>query len=332
MRVHKLAIEPKSPFMTSLQSDTLFGHLAWAIVYEEGESKLKEVLAEFNRGQPPFLLSEAFPEGMLPVPILPLLTQEQTQTLALNRYQNTSIATMRQLSEELKMVRRRKYLSIESFHKLAHNLNSLALVRALLDTIDHAYASHSKNEVRMHVTINRLTGTAGEGALFDHKQTFYKLESRLTVWLKFRDISWKNDVNRWFQVLAADGFGKRKSTGLGQFDIGDIVEAELPAATGPNAFMTLSSYVPEPNDPCSGYYQYIIKRGKLGGAWASSNNVWKTPLLMFSPGSVFYINGELRYSYGGLIPKIHRDHPEVVQYAFAFPLPLRTEQPGGSLQ
>jgi CRISPR-associated protein Csm4 len=329
LKIHRLNIEPGSPFTTPLQSDTLFGHLAWAIVYGEGEDKLKEVLAEFNLDEPPFLLSEAFPEEMLPVPILPPLTQKERCALARTRYQNASIATLRQLSEDLKRVRKRKYLSVDKFCRVAHNLDSLALARSLLDTIDQV---HSKEEVRTHVTINRLTGTATEGALFDRKQTFYTPGCRLTIWLKFRDISWKDDVYRWFKLVAADGFGRRKCIGLGHFRVvGDIIEEEFPAVTDPNAFMSLSSYVPRADDPCAGYYQYLVKRGKLGASLALGGKVWKRPALMFSPGSVFRIDGELRYSYGGLIHNIHSDYPEVVQYAFAFPLPLRIGQHGGSL-
>ncbi|MGQ9546578.1 MAG: type III-A CRISPR-associated RAMP protein Csm4 [Dehalococcoidia bacterium] len=331
MKLHKLTIEPKSPFITPLQSDTLFGHVAWAILYQDGEQRLAQVLREFGQDEPPFLLSEAFPEGMLPVPILPPLTYQETQTLAQKLYGSISVTTMVSLSEELKKVSKRKYMDVGTLRSIAGNLSPLTLARALLQSKATPNRC-SEDKVTMHVTINRLTGTAGEGALFDHRQTFYAPGSRLTIWIKLRHVSWKDDLCRWFKLVAADGFGKRKSTGLGSFDLSEIAEGELPSAPDPNAFMTLSSYVPAPRESCSGYYRYIIKRGKLGGALALGEKVWKTPLLMFSPGSIFYTNGSLRHCYGSLVPKVHSSHADVVQYALALPLPVRIEPPqGGSL-
>ena len=74
MDVYRLTIEPLSAFRTPLQSDTIFGHLLWALRYTEGEGgeeSLADFLGQYRAGEPPLLVSAGFPEGSLPVPVLP---------------------------------------------------------------------------------------------------------------------------------------------------------------------------------------------------------------------------------------------------------------------
>ena len=49
----KITIKPTSPFITSLQSDTIFGHFAWGYRYCFGENRLKELLYDFK--EKPFI-------------------------------------------------------------------------------------------------------------------------------------------------------------------------------------------------------------------------------------------------------------------------------------
>jgi len=334
LKTYKLTIEPKSPFITPLHSDTIFGHLAWAITYDLGEKKLQEVLAEFNSGKPPFLLSAAFPEDTLPVPILPPLSQKETAKLVPQRPGNGTVAARRRLIEEIKKTKNVEHISMDDFKNLAADLSTIKLTHLLLSKSQQP--KPSKQQVVMRTAVDRITGTAKEGKLFDLEETFYGYKNqdgfrpvRLSIWFRLRDDSWKSEIYRWFNIIQGSGFGKRKSTGLGQFHIiGDIVEAELPSVANPNAFITLSSYVPQANGPSHGYYRYIVKRGKLGGHWALGGKVWKAPLLMFTPGSIFYTNGGLADYYGGLVPILDREDTQIFQYAYAFPLGVRVSQQG----
>jgi CRISPR-associated protein Csm4 len=333
LKTYKLIIEPKSPFVTPLHSDTIFGHLAWAIVYDQGEKRLQEVLDEFQSGKPPFLLSAAFPEDTLPVPILPPLSQKETAKLVAQRPGNDSVVARRRLIEEIKKTKNVEHISMDDFKDLAAELSTVKLTQLLLAKPG---LEPSKKEVIMRTAVDRITGTAKEGKLFDLEETFYGYKNqdefrpvRLSIWFRLRDDSWKSEIYRRFKIMEGSGFGKRKSTGLGQFQIvSDIVEAELPSVADPNAFVTLSSYVPQVDDPSHGYYRYIVKRGKLGGHWALAGKVWKAPLLMFTQGSIFYTNGGPADYYGGLVHVLDRDESQIFQYAYAFPLGVRVSQPG----
>ena len=57
MNVYRLTIEPLTSFRTPLQSDTIWGHLMWALRYLEGESALLAFLGRYREGDPPMLVS-----------------------------------------------------------------------------------------------------------------------------------------------------------------------------------------------------------------------------------------------------------------------------------
>ena len=69
-----------SPVVTRLQSDTIFGHICWAISFINWgkENKLTNFLSAYeNEGPPPLLVSNGFPKGFLPKPLTLPITQDQ---------------------------------------------------------------------------------------------------------------------------------------------------------------------------------------------------------------------------------------------------------------
>ncbi|MEI8020453.1 MAG: hypothetical protein WCH39_19780, partial [Schlesneria sp.] len=70
MNLYRITIRPRSPWTTPWHADTLWGLLCWACARHDGDLFLKEKLIDpAINGQPPFVLSDAFPTGWLPVPI-----------------------------------------------------------------------------------------------------------------------------------------------------------------------------------------------------------------------------------------------------------------------
>ena len=133
--------------------------------------------------------------------------------------------------------------------------------------------------------------------------------------------------------MEANGFGRRKSAGQGRFTIDEpgLAPVSLPQAAQPNAFMTLSAWVPRAGDPTDVMYKTRIKRGKLAESLALPSP-WKKPLLMLAPGSLARLpeGDAVREWYGGLVEEIHWPHKQVpegvVQFAYAFPLPVHWER------
>jgi len=335
MKVYKLMIRPLTSFRTPLQSDTIFGHLLWALRYTEGEDALVDFLAPYRTGEPPpLLVSAGFPESTLPVPVLwpePKDAEEKKRHLA-----NEVVGAML-----YKALEDDRYLPLPQWCQLAQNVSA----RTLKTQLDKARArlQELKKEVQEHpvtrTAVDRITGSAREGRLFVADETFYGPGRTFDVWHKLDegDATLLDRVNAWWRWIEHNGFGRRKSAGHGAFRIvGDgLTEAgaELPQVENPNGFVTLSAWVPRsgdsthPGDPTDVTYRTRVKRGKLAEALALPSP-WKKPLLMLEPGAVARLkNGEgVGEWYGGLVKEMHWTEKGIVQYGYAFPLPVHVEE------
>src|SRR5208337_1708500 len=117
-RDYTVEVELKSPIITAFQADTIFGHICWAIRFirwdgsEDGDG-LKEFLDLYdNRGQgPPLLVSDGFPKGYLPKPVLPPITQRELD----------SVVAAKDLvadSYKIKAVKKLEYMPAGGFSRL----------------------------------------------------------------------------------------------------------------------------------------------------------------------------------------------------------------------
>ena len=71
MRTYRLTLQPATAFGTPLAGDTLFGQLCWALRHRLGNERLNDLLSGYTQGQPFAVVSDAFPQGFLPLPSLP---------------------------------------------------------------------------------------------------------------------------------------------------------------------------------------------------------------------------------------------------------------------
>ena len=188
--------------------------------------------------------------------------------------------------------------------------------------------------------INRLTGTTasfeieGEevgGTLFDRQELAYVDRSDLlpkpvdvSIYVKVADEESAEKAEDLFRRLARSGYGAKKAVGYGQFKVVEFERfdgfAEL---DGANGFVSLSNWVPARDDPRLGFYNTLVKYGKLGEELAVSENPFKFPLTMLTAGSSFYAEGEVTDYYGRLVEGIAPAADEVVQYGYAFAIPAR---------
>jgi CRISPR-associated protein Csm4 len=67
---YRLQMAPGSRFGTPLLADSLFGALCWEVVHRQGQPDLLKLLDRFRKGDPPFVLSNAFPGDLLPRPLV----------------------------------------------------------------------------------------------------------------------------------------------------------------------------------------------------------------------------------------------------------------------
>ena len=345
MKVYRLTIEPLTSFRTPLQSDTIFGHLMWALRYTEGEADLEAFLARYRDAHPPLLVSAGFPSGTLPVPVLPPALEEE---------RGLSVADEVVGSMLRKALEDQAYLPIPEWGELAKALSPEALrnmrdeillgkrpeLQARLRILRETQAAHPVTRT----AVDRVTGSAREGRLFVSMETFYSPGRTFDIWHKLdqAEDGLLKRLNAWWRWIERNGFGRRKSAGHGAFRIQGhgLVEAdgELPHLQDANGFVTLSAWVPKKSDPTKVTYRTRVKRGKLAEALAVPSP-WKKPLLMLEPGAVARLDpgktvdewygrmvGEMHWV-GESVPDAQRQAVNnVVQYGYAFPLPVNVEE------
>jgi len=298
MKLYKVTLQLTSPYNTDWQADTIWGHLCWALRFTYGEDELLRFLAKYNQGEAPLLVSNGFPGDLLPRPILPgknVMTRSEFITTKLN-----------------------KKISLLTFKEFTDMVNGEDPV---LNEKKVGTAS-----VTIKNQINRFSGTtrgketdSASGHLFNFPQRH--LET-ISIYLKVAD-DFVETTKELFDNLSKSGYGKRKTVGYGQFVVKSFNEfVGFQSPKDANAFVSLSNFVPARDDPTRGYWGILIKYGKLGEEFAINGNPHKKPLVMFRAGSCFF-DSPIRNYYGRLVKGLSLAYPGVVQYGFAFPVPLK---------
>jgi CRISPR-associated protein Csm4 len=343
-------ITPKSAFASKLQSDTIFGHICWAIKYIYGENVLLRFLDGYSTTNPPLILSDGIPDGYLPMPVLRPLGIQEREAL-FNEFFEDNKSDRVLFASALKRLKKQPYISMEALDILKDRLSYYNLYRLVFQQrlcpqnfilmsevcqetgfwgcpVINYTLDPSECPYRVSITQpgevyrnrkNRLSDTVEEGGLFLSELVFY--QKRIIIYIKEQYLG-ISKIKSIFEFISISGFGADKSIGRGRF-IFELKEGyTLPVSSTSNGFLLLSSYFPYPSqDPLEGYYEVITKFGKLGGDWASGNP-YKQPLLMIKSGGVFFDTPVKEY-YGGLIPNVHRNNPRIVQYGYGFPLGVK---------
>lgn len=328
-RDYTIRLTLKSPIITTFQSDTLFGHICWAVDYLkwDDEKSLKKFLALYNnRGSPPLLISNGFPKDYLPKPIVRPILQKELESIfgKKNRKEN---------SYKIKTIKKKELICKDDLLQIIKDrISPEILFRKLWKNFkeEEKKWEKRKKDVIYHNTINRVTNRVTEG-LYEQEEVFYTPDfNEFEIYLKTNYFD-KDDLERIFEFISIGGFGKDKSTGKGRFEFIIMEGTDLEGSGNPNGFMTLSSYIPHPEAPTKGYYEILLKYGKLGGTFAMGssevgNNPFKKPLIMFRAGSTFYDPDYNKSKiYGSLLKNVHKNL-KIRHYGYAFPLGINMEE------
>lgn len=298
MIVQKINLSIKSGLLTALHADTIFGHLCWVIAHRDGEDVLIDFLKSFSDGNPPFVISNAFPEGYFPKPL-------SADFLAVDL-------------DKIKNLRKTEWVpfaDFEQIRKAAAMTTTLSLEPTCVTVISSTYNR-----------INRLTNTvASDGGVYSLKEMVIP---EVCIYLKTISDAWRDRVLDLFTALSHSGFGRKKSIGKGQFKVKSIEEVTwLNRIEDANGFVSLSNFCPKENDPTEGLYKLFVKYGKLGEEFTFCGNPFKRPLVMIKAGSVFKTEGPPKEYYGRMVEKIApAKESSVVQYAYAFTVPIKYPQ------
>lgn len=191
MARYRLIINPCAPFQTPLHSDTIFGHICWALRYLKGENELLKFLKTFDENNASLILSSGFPKDFLPMPVLrPLSIAEENELW--QEYKKGS-QTRLEFVRELKRFKKLLYIQISAIEILKDNLSYYQLYlkhilgKILLeDKEDKEIESvlRPKQVEVWHNSKNRLTDRVTEDKLFAKEDTFYKESTELCVYIE----------------------------------------------------------------------------------------------------------------------------------------------------
>ncbi|MDY7019135.1 MAG: hypothetical protein SU899_03560 [Chloroflexota bacterium] len=300
MKWYRIKFKAKSWFSSDWQADTIWGHLCWGLNHLYGEQKLSDFIAAYNKQQPLVLVSNGFPDDLLPRPILPQVPLD-------------SRAELEEQKEQFKRQKDAKKATFLDYEEFALALKG--------EIIFPSSKAKIKQRVTLKNQINRITNTTGtgEGTLYPFEEYYY---NTITIYAKIAE-GFEDTAQRLFDYLAKTGYGKRKSVGYGWLEMLEFEPfSGFDSPSDANGFVSLSNFVPAAQDPAQGYWNTLIKYGKLGEEYANSDNPFKKPLLMLTAGSVFY-DSAIREYYGKLVAELNTSHPKVVQYGFALPVPMK---------
>jgi CRISPR-associated protein Csm4 len=302
MLLYRSTFHLHSACASAWQADTLFGHLCWSLVRREGEDFLTELfLEEYRAGNPPVLLSDGFPSGYLPRPRV--VVPRMSDVVPMSKVER--ITSYRDVKDRLKA----RWLSLDEFNRVCRG-EAVAPVAEQPEQFERVV---SKNQ------IDRLTDTAGGtgGKLYDFTEFCFPA---VDVYWRIAP-AYEALVREFLDDLQRTGYGKRKSVGYGDIASCSLAPfdgfSEVPHANG---FVTLSNFVPDALDPTDGFWMTTVKYGKLGEDAATGRHPFKRPIIQLQASSCFY-DASPREWYGRLVANVAVD-PRVVQYAYAFPVPM----------
>jgi len=282
MQILRYTITPLTAFGTPLAGDTLFGQLCWVLHHAKGNSWLTERLAGYTENRPFLVVSDAFPQGFLPLPTVPSGFWTADETV------------------DHKILKKKRWLPLEKmeadfrdWQSLAYNDTKTAdaILRQSGAPLDKV--SLQKTEPQSHNSISRATGTTGEDmfAPYSLAQIWFHPAMRLDLYAVIDEARIATeDLTAALISMGQSGYGANASVGLGKFTVKrDDTFSGFSLAPNPNAFLTLAPCAPQGLgfDAAKSFYQPLTRFGRHGDTAVLSGNPFKRPLLFAKTGAVF---------------------------------------------
>lgn len=341
MKTYEITIKPISGFGTPLKGDTLFGHICWQAVYDEnlfGKS-LNDLISDYAT-KPFIVVSSAYPKLFdgyaLKRPDMPIDK--------LFDFRNADTADIIKRRKEFKdrhwmLVRKdQRITSLKSDglyysdEQLFKELSGSKDSQAQRQMRKKGVKSFVSDYTQPHNTINRLTGTTGEGqfAPYSVEQTVYMPDFELVVFAGVCDDIAVEQIAEAFKRIGETGFGKDASTGLGRFEVKGHKEVDLFAmgSDKPNACYTLAPSVPERDTFSNMFFAPFTRFGRHGDVLAKSGKPFKNPVIMANEGAVFIAKNlkvfERPYI-GTAVTNISKAEPNAVMQGYSLYIPVKVE-------
>lgn len=313
-------LTPKTAFATALHGDTLFGQCCWAIVHLYGESRLRELLTGYTDNKPFMVLSDAIPQGFIARPSAPyhLLGYQSEDT------------------KDRKDQKKKTWLPVRVLAKPLNQWSAFAQTEQEMLADSNLTGRYLINdEPQDHNSLNRLTGTTGNGdgfAPFQRQTFWYHPQIKLNLIVELDDnrlsIEELSEVLQW---VGLSGYGKEASCGLGKFtiELDKTIRSELvEEQTNANAWLTLSTCAPQGLhwQPEHCYYQTFTRFGRHGDMAVHQRSPFKNPVLMAAPFAILTPKEMTQQRFTGQgLTGVSQTIEQTVQQGYAPVLPVKLE-------
>lgn len=265
MKLYQIDIKPSGGFYTPIKGDTLFGMFCWAVVEKFDEDRLTELLDGYTENRPYIVLSDAFPKGYLPKPVLPFsYYKKEGKNEELN-------------AKDRKKFKRREWLPADKIflptNQMAASFAEVPFMKKSLKT------ANSVDPETNHASGGKYSAYMTEQIHYQGELTVYAVvdETRISA----------EEVKELFEQIGLTGYGKKASSGGGKFSVSEMkpVSFDNPSCT---ALMTLAPCVPAAGefDADKSFYKVFVRFGRHGNKAALSENPFKNPVMTMDTGAV----------------------------------------------
>lgn len=308
MALFRVSLRLTAPLGGELVSGTLFGQLCWILRERDGEAGLVAWLADHDRL---WSLSDGFPGGLLPRPVVPPAPPVHDL----------------QKADARKKEKKRAHIRREGFLAVRAAMSTEAMEPHLTGLADRGARF-------AHNTIDRRTGSTPETAglyfvsedwsfsppIGDRKgrppEATVEPGALRDIYVQAPDDA-ERQIAALFTDLGETGFGRDASLGRGRWtDVSVVRDRYLETSpVGPGALRLMSLSRGSAEGLRDLRCKLVAHYGKTGPQIALGAGVspFKKPLLLTAPGATFV--GETAAHHGAILANVHPERPEIVHNA-----------------
>lgn len=312
MKLYRFTLTPQSAMGTPLVGDTFFGQFCWAVRNRFGEARLIELLEGYTEQRPFIVVSDAFPQGFLPLPTLPSTFWEK-------------------LEHDRKQLKKAQFIKVDDAQQNdVKNWQGYALSEylQLQEKIKNDKTEEEKKkwgkttQDQFHNTIDRQTNTTGEGqfAPYSTEIAWFGSKQKFDLYIVLDEARFSlEELQQILDDVGTFGFGRDASIGLGKFCCNNPQEVNFYQQNA-NCYFTLANSAPQNlglDKECS-YYQITTRFGRHGDIQALSSGPFKKPIILAKSAAIFTPeNYEPRLFLGNGLGNISYAQPNAVHQGYA---------------
>lgn len=304
MNTYRFTLTTQTAFGTPLVGDSLFGQFCWAVVHRYGESRLAELLNGYTAQQPFIVISDAFPKGYLPLPVLPSKLWEKEG------------------EQDRKVLKKKAWIAFDQ-HSQAVN----------------AWQKNAKSDSEVlkkikqdqpHNTLSRQTMTTGTGefAPYAMSQIWFKQGTEFELYVVFDDkrISLA-EIELCLKDIGQIGFGRDASIGLGKFELVGEPQAVAFHTKNANALLTLANTAPQNLGlgKENSFYQLHTRFGRHGDIKALGSSPFKKPIILAKTGAVYAVENWEKSFLGNGLAGVSNVQANAVHQGYAPVVPIEVD-------